>query len=55
MTQKVEAKHLPNIRKAIPKVPVIGLFATSDPRLAWSIRGSLGEPDTLPEYCKDVG
>jgi L-fucose isomerase len=33
MTQRVEAKHLPNIRKATPKVPVIGVFATSDPRI----------------------
>ena len=33
MTQKVEAKHLANIRKATPKVPVIGVFATSDPRI----------------------
>ena len=33
MAQKVEAKHLPNIRKATPKVPVIGVFATSDPRI----------------------
>ncbi len=30
----VEAKCLPNIRKATPKVPVIGVFATSDPRIA---------------------
>ena len=27
------AKCLPNIRKAMPKVPVIGVFATSDPRI----------------------
>jgi len=33
MAKKVEAKHLPNIRKATPKVPVIGVFATSDPRI----------------------
>ena len=33
MAQRVEAKHLPNIRKAKPKVPVIGVFATSDPRI----------------------
>jgi L-fucose isomerase len=33
MAKKIEAKHLPNIRKAIPKVPVIGVFATSDPRI----------------------
>ena len=28
-----EARHLPNIKKAIPKIPVIGVFATSDPRI----------------------
>ncbi len=28
-----EAVRLPNIRKATPKVPVIGVFATSDPRI----------------------
>jgi len=33
MAKKIEAKHLPNIRKAAPKVPVIGVFATSDPRI----------------------
>ena len=33
MAQRVEAKHLPNIRKATPKDPVIGVFATSDPRI----------------------
>jgi L-fucose isomerase len=33
MTKKVEAKHLPNITKATPKIPVIGVFATSDPRI----------------------
>jgi len=33
MAKKVEAKRLPNIRKATPKVPVIGVFATSDPRI----------------------
>jgi len=33
MAKKIEAKHLPNIRKATPKVPVIGVFATSDPRI----------------------
>ncbi len=33
MAKKVEAKHLPNIRKATPNVPVIGIFATSDPRI----------------------
>ncbi len=33
MAKKVEAKHLPNIRKAASRVPVIGVFATSDPRI----------------------
>ena len=33
MAKKIQAKHLPNIRKATPKVPVIGIFATSDPRI----------------------
>ncbi|MHC4212735.1 MAG: hypothetical protein ACYSWP_05090, partial [Planctomycetota bacterium] len=33
MAKKIEAKRLPNIRKATPKVPVIGVFATSDPRI----------------------
>ena len=33
MAKKVEARHLPNIRKATPKIPVIGVFATSDPRI----------------------
>ena len=33
MAKKVEAQHLANIRKATPKAPVIGVFATSDPRI----------------------
>jgi L-fucose isomerase len=33
MAKKIEAAHLPNIRKATPKIPVIGVFATSDPRI----------------------
>jgi L-fucose isomerase len=33
MAQRIEAKHLPNISKATPKNPVIGVFATSDPRI----------------------
>ena len=33
MAKKIEAKRLANIRKATPKVPVIGVFATSDPRV----------------------
>ena len=34
----VEAKCLPSIGKATPKVPVIGVFATSDPRITKSER-----------------
>jgi L-fucose isomerase len=33
MAKKVEAAHLPGIKKATPKVPVIGVFPTSDPRI----------------------
>ncbi len=33
MAKKVGAVRLPNIKKAVPKVPVIGVFATSDPRI----------------------
>jgi len=33
MAKKVTAVRLPNIKKAEPKVPVIGVFATSDPRI----------------------
>jgi len=33
MAKKIEAVCLPNIRKATPKAPVIGVFATSDPRI----------------------
>jgi L-fucose isomerase len=33
MAKKVEAAHLPGIAKATPKTPVIGVFATSDPRI----------------------
>jgi len=33
MAKKAEAVRLPNIAKAEPKVPVIGVFATSDPRI----------------------
>ncbi len=33
MAKKVEPVCLPNIRKAAPKEPVIGVFATSDPRI----------------------
>ena len=33
MARRGEATRLPAIRKATPKVPVIGVFATSDPRI----------------------
>jgi len=33
MAKKVGATQLANIRKAVPKVPVIGVFATGDPRI----------------------
>jgi len=33
MAKRAEATRLPNIKKAMPKVPVIGVFATSDPRI----------------------
>jgi len=33
MAKKIEATRLANIRKATLKVPVIGVFATSDPRI----------------------
>ena len=44
MAKKAPAKHLPNISKATPKVPVIGVFATSDPRIAEqrAIDGAVG-------------
>jgi L-fucose isomerase len=63
MAQKIEAKHLPNIKKATPKVPVIGVFATSDPRIdqtsrtrcqniakmaADTVSGSVVLPDKTP-------
>ncbi len=63
MANKVEASHLPNIRKVTPKIPVIGVFATSDPRIdkasrtrcqniakmaADSISGSVVMPDKTP-------
>jgi len=63
MAQKIEAKHLPNISKATPKAPVIGVFATSDPRIdqasrarcqniakmaADTISGSVVLPDKTP-------
>ena len=33
MAKKAEAVRLPGMRKATPKAPVIGVFATSDPRI----------------------
>jgi len=63
MARKIEATHLPNISKATPKVPVIGVFATSDPRIdeasrtrcqniakmaADTISGSVVLPDKTP-------
>ena len=33
IAKKVEATCLPSIGKAVPKVPVVGVFATSDPRI----------------------
>jgi L-fucose isomerase len=33
MAKKFEAQHLANIRKTTPKIPVVGVFATSDPRI----------------------
>jgi L-fucose isomerase len=63
MGQKIEAKHLPSISKATPKVPVIGVFATSDPRIdeasrtrcqniakmaADTVSGSVVLPDKTP-------
>jgi len=33
MAKRIESIRLPVIRKATPKVPVIGVFATSDPRI----------------------
>jgi len=33
MAKRAEATQLPIIRKATPRVPVIGVFATSDPRI----------------------
>jgi L-fucose isomerase len=63
MAQRIEAKHLPNISKATPKNPVIGVFATSDPRIdqasrtrcqniakmaADTISGSVVLPDKTP-------
>ncbi|MBN2593678.1 MAG: hypothetical protein JXA81_09245 [Sedimentisphaerales bacterium] len=63
MAQRVEAKNLPNISKATPKNPMIGVFATSDPRIdkasrircqniakmaADTISGSVVLPDKTP-------
>ncbi len=63
MAKKIEATLLPNIRKATPKTPVIGVFATGDPRIdedsrsrcqnivkmtADTISGSVVLPDKTP-------
>jgi L-fucose/D-arabinose isomerase len=63
MARKVEAQRLPDLEKASPKVPVIGVFATSDPRIdqasrarcqnivkmaADTISGSVVLPDKTP-------
>lgn len=63
MAKKVGAVRLPNIRKAEPKVPVIGVFAACDPRIdevsrtrsrnivkmaADTISGSVLLPDKTP-------
>ena len=33
MSKKAKAERLPSIRKATPKVPVIGVFSPCDPRI----------------------
>lgn len=63
MAKKIEALRLPVMRKAAPKVPVVGVFATSDPRIdaasrircrnitkmsADTISGSVVMPDKTP-------
>ncbi len=63
MARRAEATRLPSIRKASPKVPVIGVFATGDPRIdpasrtrcqnivkmaADTISGSVVLPDKTP-------
>ena len=63
MAKKIEAVRLPNVRKATPKIPVIGVFAASDPRIdqasrircenivqmaADTISGSVVLPDKTP-------
>jgi L-fucose/D-arabinose isomerase len=63
MAKKVEAQRLPDVEKGSPKVPVIGVFATSDPRIdqasrtrcrnivemvADTISGSVLLPDKTP-------
>jgi L-fucose isomerase len=63
MARKTEATKLPAIRKATPKVPVIGVFATGDPRIdkdsrtrcqnivqmaAETISGAVTLPDKTP-------
>jgi len=63
MAKKISAIRLPSIRKAVPKIPVIGVFAAGDPRIdrlsrnrcqnivklvADSISGSVVLPDKTP-------
>ena len=63
MARQAEATRLPSIRKAAPKIPVIGVFATGDPRIdpasrtrcqnivkmaADTISGSVVLPDKTP-------
>ena len=63
MAKRGEATRLPAIRKATPKMPVIGVFATSDPRIdeesrtrcqniaqmaAETISGAVVMPDKTP-------
>lgn len=63
MAKKIEAVQLANMRKATPKVPVVGVYASSDPRIdkesrircqnivkmaADTISGALVMPDKTP-------
>jgi L-fucose isomerase len=63
MAKKISAIRLPSIRKAVPKIPVIGVFGAGDPRIdrlsrnrcqnivklaADSISGSVVLPDKTP-------
>ena len=51
MAKRGEATRLPAIRKATPKVPVIGVFATSDPRIDEDAlaAGALEQKRPMPE------